>query len=153
MKAVKTGGEFGAPPPSSDGSPSQASRATSATGSPISSVVLHLFLEATTAHLGDGTRRPTAGSPWSSPRRAMSDRAKEALSRRAQGRRDASAHRGHRSEVVDETEGVRVRRRDEWVAAVPDADRARAHAVAERTGRVLVKQFRDRVAAWRKEAV
>ena len=50
-------------------------------------------------------------------------------------------------------EGVRVRRGDEWVAAVPDADGARAHAVAERTGRVLVKQFRDRVAAWRKEAV
>ena len=60
---------------------------------------------------------------------------------------------GTEAEVVGVIEGVRVRRGDEWVAAVPDADRARAHAVAERTGRVLVKQFRDRVAAWRKEAV
>jgi len=79
-----------------------------------------------------------------------------ALSRQAQGRRDAPVHRGHRSEVVDVIEGVRVRRGDEWVAAVPDADRARAHVVAEPTNgeraRVLVEEFRDRVAAWRKEA-
>jgi hypothetical protein len=80
----------------------------------------------------------------------MSGLAKEALSRRARGRRDASAHRGNRSEVVDVIEGVRVRRGDAWVAAVPGADRARAHAMAEPTARVLV-EFRDRVAAWRKE--
>jgi len=48
-------------------------------------------------------------------------------------------------------EGVRVRRGDEWVAAVPGAYRARAHAMGEPTARVLVEEFRDRVAAWRKE--
>ena len=52
-------------------------------------------------------------------------------------------------------EGVRVRRGDEWVAAAPHTDRARAHVVAEPSNgeraRVLVEEFRDRVAARRKE--
>src|SRR5437667_8185516 len=87
--------------------------------------------------------------------RAIVESGRGALSRQAEGRRDAPAHRGHRSEVVDVIEGVRVRRGDEWVAAAPDTDRARAHVVAEPSNgeraRVLVEEFRDRVAARRKE--
>jgi len=87
--------------------------------------------------------------------RAVVESGRGALSRQAEGRRDTPAHRGHRSEVVDVIEGVRVRRGDEWVAAAPDTDRARAHVVAEPSNgeraRVLVEEFRDRVAARRKE--
>jgi hypothetical protein len=136
-------------------------------------VLLYLLPETITAHLGDGTRRARAhglhhvdrgepvvvaspDAPWevrlNHHTRAVVESGRGALSRRARGHRDASAHRGHRSEVVDVIEGVRVPHGDEWMAAVPDADRARSHAVAEPTARVLVEEFRDRVAAGRKEA-
>ena len=53
------------------------------------------------------------------------------------------------------TEGVRVRRGDEWVAAIPDADRPCFQVVAESTdgerARRLVEEFRDQIGAWRKE--
>ena len=60
-----------------------------------------------------------------------------------------------KGEIVDLIEGVRVRRGDQWVAAIPDADRPCFHVVAESTdtegARLLVEEFRDRIAAWRKE--
>jgi phosphomannomutase len=59
-------------------------------------------------------------------------------------------------ETVDAVEGVRVRRGDEWAAAIPDADRPCFHVVAGSTdrgrARLLVEEFRDRITAWRKEA-
>jgi mannose-1-phosphate guanylyltransferase/phosphomannomutase len=61
-----------------------------------------------------------------------------------------------KGETVDLVEGVRVRRGDEWVAAIPDADRPCFHVVAESTdrgrARLLVEEFRERITAWRKEA-
>ncbi len=58
-------------------------------------------------------------------------------------------------EDVDLIEGVRVRRGEEWVAAIPDADRPCFHVVAEATdnerARTLVEEFRDRITGWRKE--
>jgi mannose-1-phosphate guanylyltransferase/phosphomannomutase len=61
-----------------------------------------------------------------------------------------------KGEAVDLVEGVRVRRGDEWVAAIPDADRPCFHVVAESTdrarARLLVEEFRDRITSWRKEA-
>jgi len=60
-----------------------------------------------------------------------------------------------KGEAVDLIEGVRVRRGEEWVAAIPDADRACFHIVAEgvdgERARILVAEFRDRIAGWRKE--
>lgn len=61
-----------------------------------------------------------------------------------------------KGETVDLVEGVRVRRGDERVAAIPDADRPCVHVVAESTdrgrARLRVEEFRDRITAWRKEA-
>ncbi|HET7874362.1 MAG TPA: mannose-1-phosphate guanyltransferase [Methylomirabilota bacterium] len=60
-----------------------------------------------------------------------------------------------KGETVDLIEGVRVRRGEEWVAAIPDADRPCFHIVAEAAdgarARILVEEFRDRIAGWRKE--
>ncbi len=60
-----------------------------------------------------------------------------------------------KGEMVDLIEGVRVRRGHEWVAAIPDADRPCFHVVGESTdgerARLLVEEFRDRIAAWKKE--
>jgi len=60
-----------------------------------------------------------------------------------------------KGEAVDLIEGVRVRRGEEWVAAIPDADRACFHIVAEgldgERARALVEEFRDRIVGWRKE--
>jgi len=60
-----------------------------------------------------------------------------------------------KGEDVELIEGVRVRRGDEWVAAIPDADRACFHVVAEAPdrdrARVLAEEFRDRIAGWRRE--
>jgi mannose-1-phosphate guanylyltransferase / phosphomannomutase len=57
---------------------------------------------------------------------------------------------------VELIEGVRVCRGDGWVAAMPDADRACFHVVAEAGDRAraqnLAKEFRDHIAAWRREA-
>ena len=61
-----------------------------------------------------------------------------------------------KGETVDLIEGARVRRGDEWEAAIPDPDRPCLHVVAESTdrgrARLLVEEFRDRITAWRKEA-
>ena len=52
-------------------------------------------------------------------------------------------------------EGVRVSMGDDWVAAIPDADRATFHVVAEAANRDraqrLAEEFRDRITGWRKE--
>ena len=62
-----------------------------------------------------------------------------------------------KGEDVELVEGVRVRREDEWVAAIPDADRACFHVVAEaddrERARVLAEEFRDRISGWRREPV
>jgi mannose-1-phosphate guanylyltransferase/phosphomannomutase len=58
---------------------------------------------------------------------------------------------------VELVEGVRVQRGEEWVAAIPDADRPCFHIVAEGLdrdrARTMVEEFRDRIAGWRKEPV
>ncbi len=82
MTAVMTGGEFGAPRSSSDGSPSQTSCATGATGSPISpfssaSSPRPSPLTSATVPVGGvrmGYVTPTVESPWSSPRRTRRGR-------------------------------------------------------------------------------
>jgi mannose-1-phosphate guanylyltransferase / phosphomannomutase len=60
-----------------------------------------------------------------------------------------------KGEDVELVEGVRVRRDDEWVAAIPDADRACFHVVAEAAdrerARTLAEEFRDRITGWRRE--
>ena len=60
-----------------------------------------------------------------------------------------------KGEDVELIEGVRVRRPDEWVAAIPDADRACFHVVAEASdrerARALTEEFRDRISGWRRE--
>jgi mannose-1-phosphate guanylyltransferase/phosphomannomutase len=60
-----------------------------------------------------------------------------------------------KGEQVDLVEGVRVRRGEEWVAAIPDADRPCFHVVAEspdgERAQGLMEEFRERIAAWRKE--
>jgi mannose-1-phosphate guanylyltransferase/phosphomannomutase len=60
-----------------------------------------------------------------------------------------------KGQTVDLIEGVRVRRGDEWVAAIPDADRPCFHVVAESTdgerARRLMEEFREQIGAWRKE--
>jgi mannose-1-phosphate guanylyltransferase / phosphomannomutase len=61
-----------------------------------------------------------------------------------------------KGEDVELIEGVRVRRPDEWVAAIPDADRACFHVVAEapdrERARALTEEFRDRISEWRRES-
>ncbi len=56
---------------------------------------------------------------------------------------------------VELIEGVRVRMGDDWVAAIPDADRAIFHVIAEAADREraqrLAEEFRDRITGWRKE--
>ena len=60
-----------------------------------------------------------------------------------------------KGEDVELVEGVRVRREEEWVAAIPDPDRACFHVVAEagdrERARVLAEEFRDRITGWRRE--
>jgi mannose-1-phosphate guanylyltransferase / phosphomannomutase len=57
---------------------------------------------------------------------------------------------------VELIEGVRVCRGEDWAAAIPDADRACFHVVAEAGDRgraqALAAEFRDHIAAWRREA-
>ncbi len=59
-------------------------------------------------------------------------------------------------EVVDLIERVRVRRDEERIAAILDADHPCIHVVVESTdgeqARLPVEEFPDRTAAWRKEA-
>ena len=56
---------------------------------------------------------------------------------------------------VELIEGVRVRMGEDWVAAIPDADRAIFHVVAEsgdrETAQRLAEEFRERITGWRKE--
>jgi mannose-1-phosphate guanylyltransferase / phosphomannomutase len=62
-----------------------------------------------------------------------------------------------KGEDVELVEGVRVRRENEWVAAIPDADRGCFHIVAEAEdrdrARVLAEEYRDRISGWRREPV
>ena len=55
---------------------------------------------------------------------------------------------------VELIEGVRLRRGEEWVAAIPDADRACFHVVAESAdrerARALAEEYRGRIDGWRK---
>jgi mannose-1-phosphate guanylyltransferase/phosphomannomutase len=68
-------------------------------------------------------------------------------------RRLIAATKGGNTELI---EGVRVRMGDDWVAAIPDADRATFHVVAESDHRDraqrLAEEFRDRITGWRKES-
>lgn len=61
-----------------------------------------------------------------------------------------------KGEDVELIEGVRLRRGEEWVAAIPDADRACFHVVAESAdrerARVLAEEYRARIDGWRKGA-
>jgi mannose-1-phosphate guanylyltransferase/phosphomannomutase len=67
-------------------------------------------------------------------------------------RRLIAATKGGNVELI---EGVHVSRGDDWVAAIPDADRATFHVVAEAATRDraqrLAEEFRDRITGWRKE--
>jgi mannose-1-phosphate guanylyltransferase / phosphomannomutase len=67
-------------------------------------------------------------------------------------RRLIAATKGGNVELI---EGVRVSMGDDWVAAIPDADRATFHVVAEAANRDraqrLAEEFRDRITGWRKE--
>jgi mannose-1-phosphate guanylyltransferase/phosphomannomutase len=67
-------------------------------------------------------------------------------------RRLIAATKGEHAELI---EGVRVHMGDDWVAAIPDADRATFHVVAEAAHRDraqrLAEEFRDRITGWRKE--
>jgi mannose-1-phosphate guanylyltransferase/phosphomannomutase len=67
-------------------------------------------------------------------------------------RRLIAATKGSDVELI---EGVRVSMGDDWVAAIPDADRATFHVVAEAANRDraqrLAEEFRDRITGWRKE--
>ncbi len=67
-------------------------------------------------------------------------------------RRLIAATKGSDVELI---EGVRVSMGDDWVAAIPDADRATFHVVAEAADRDraqrLAEEFRDRITGWRKE--
>ncbi|MBI2524949.1 MAG: mannose-1-phosphate guanyltransferase [Candidatus Rokubacteria bacterium] len=55
---------------------------------------------------------------------------------------------------VELIEGVRLRRGEEWVAAIPDADRACFHVIAESAdgarARALAEEYRGRIDGWRK---
>ena len=67
-------------------------------------------------------------------------------------RRLIEATKGGSVELI---EGVRVTMGEDWVAAIPDADRAAFHVVAESVNRDraqrLAEEFRDRITGWRKE--
>lgn len=67
-------------------------------------------------------------------------------------RRLLAATKGQAVELV---EGVRVRMGQEWVAAIPDADRACFHVVGESAdrdrARTLVEELKERITAWRSE--
>ena len=67
-------------------------------------------------------------------------------------RRLLAATKGQAVELV---EGVRVRMGQEWVAAIPDADRACFHVVGESAdrdrARALVEELKERITAWRSE--
>ena len=56
---------------------------------------------------------------------------------------------------VELIEGVRVQVGEDWVAAIPDADRAIFHVVAEASDRDraqrLADEYRERITGWRKE--
>ena len=56
---------------------------------------------------------------------------------------------------VELIEGVRVKMGEDWVAAIPDADRPIFHVIAEAGDRDraqgLAQDFRDRITGWRKE--
>lgn len=56
---------------------------------------------------------------------------------------------------VELIEGVRVQMGEDWVAAIPDADRATFHVVAEASDRDaaqrLADEYRERITGWRKE--
>ena len=56
---------------------------------------------------------------------------------------------------VELIEGVRVKMGEDWVAAIPDADRPIFHVIAEAGERDraqgLAQDFRDRITGWRKE--
>ena len=66
-------------------------------------------------------------------------------------RRLIEATKGDDVELI---EGVRLTRGEEWVAAIPDADRACFHVVAESVdrdrARVLAEEYRERIDGWRK---
>ena len=61
-----------------------------------------------------------------------------------------------RGKTVELVEGVRVRLGEAWLAAIPDADRACFHVVGEsgdrERARSLVEDYRERIAAWRRDA-
>jgi len=67
-------------------------------------------------------------------------------------RRLIQATKGASVELI---EGVRVSMGEDWVAAIPDADRATFHVIAEASNRDraqrLAEEFRDRITDWRKE--
>jgi mannose-1-phosphate guanylyltransferase/phosphomannomutase len=59
-----------------------------------------------------------------------------------------------RDDVVELVEGVRVRLGDDWVAAIPDPDRALFHVIAEAGTRARAQELADRYKAlietWRR---
>ncbi len=60
-----------------------------------------------------------------------------------------------KGQAVDLVEGVRVRMGEEWVAAIPDPDRACFLVVGESPdrdrARALVEELKERIAGWRRE--
>jgi len=60
-----------------------------------------------------------------------------------------------KGQAVDLVEGVRVRMGEEWVAAIPDRDRACFLVVGESPdrdrARALVEELKERIAGWRRE--
>lgn len=59
-----------------------------------------------------------------------------------------------RDEVIELVEGVRVRLGDDWVAAIPDPDRALFHVIAEASARPRAQELADRykalIESWRR---
>jgi mannose-1-phosphate guanylyltransferase/phosphomannomutase len=59
-----------------------------------------------------------------------------------------------RDEVIELVEGVRVRLGDDWVAAIPDPDRALFHVIAEASTRSRAQELADRykalIESWRR---
>jgi mannose-1-phosphate guanylyltransferase/phosphomannomutase len=62
-----------------------------------------------------------------------------------------------KGEEVELIEGVRLKMGEDWVAAIPDADRPIFHVIAEAGDRDraqgIAQEFRDRITGWRKELV
>jgi mannose-1-phosphate guanylyltransferase/phosphomannomutase len=60
-----------------------------------------------------------------------------------------------RDETIELVDGVRVRMGDDWVAAIPDPDRALFHVIAEAGTRARAQELADRyknlIASWRNE--